>query len=56
VTCVSAYAAWSRSSPSYPDRAEFRQEYPEPEDDDSRQALQFTVSNLDDQIIALGAA
>ncbi len=38
----------------YPDHVEFKQEYPELEDDDIRQALQFAASNLDDQIIALG--
>ena len=40
----------------YPDRAELKQEYPELEDDDIRQALEFAASNLDDQIIALGIA
>ncbi len=40
----------------YPDRAELKQEYPELEDDDIRQALQFAASSLDDQIISLGAA
>lgn len=40
----------------YPDRVELKQEYPELEDDDIRQALEFAASSLDDQIIALGAA
>jgi len=40
----------------YPDRAELKREYPELEDDDIRQALEFAASSLDDQIIALGAA
>jgi uncharacterized protein (DUF433 family) len=40
----------------YPDRAELKQEYPELEDDDIRQALEFAASSLDDQIILLGAA
>lgn len=40
----------------YPDRVELKQEYPELEDDDIHQALQFAASDLDDQIIALGAA
>lgn len=40
----------------YPDRAELKHEYPELEDDDIRQALEFAASNLDDQIIHLGAA
>jgi len=38
----------------YPDCAELKQEYPELEDDDIRQALQFAAGKLDDQIIALG--
>ena len=40
----------------YPDRTELKREYPEIEDDDIRQALEFAADNLDDQIIALGAA
>ncbi len=40
----------------YPDRTELKQEYPELEDDDIRQALEFAADNLDDQIITLGAA
>lgn len=40
----------------YPDRAELKREYPELEDDDIRQALEFAASQLDDQIIQLGAA
>jgi len=40
----------------YPDRAELKREYPELEDDDIRQALEFAASHLDDQIIQLGAA
>lgn len=40
----------------YPDRTELKQEYPELEDDDIRQALEFAADSLDDQIIALGAA
>ena len=40
----------------YPDRAELKREYPELEDDDIRQALEFAASSLDDQIIRLGAA
>jgi uncharacterized protein (DUF433 family) len=38
----------------YPDRAELKQEYPELEDDDIRQALEFAAASLDDQIITLG--
>jgi uncharacterized protein (DUF433 family) len=40
----------------YPDRTEIKREYPELEDDDIRQALEFAASNLDDQILHLGAA
>lgn len=37
----------------YPDRVELRQEYPELEDEDVRQALIFAASALDDYIIKL---
>ena len=37
----------------YPDRAELRQEFPELEDEDIRQALVFASSYLDDRIIEL---
>ncbi len=40
----------------YPDRAELKQEYPELDDEDIRQALEFAASNLDDEIISLGVA
>jgi uncharacterized protein (DUF433 family) len=40
----------------YPDREELKREYPELEDDDIRQALQFAAESLDDQIIGLDAA
>lgn len=40
----------------YPDRAELKREYPELEDGDIRQALEFAASNLDDQTFLLGAA
>ncbi|MEA3277589.1 MAG: DUF433 domain-containing protein [Pseudomonadota bacterium] len=40
----------------YSDRAELKQEYPELEDDDIRQALEFAAISLDDRIIGLGAA
>ncbi|MEA2079389.1 MAG: DUF433 domain-containing protein [Pseudomonadota bacterium] len=40
----------------YPDREELKNEYPELEDEDIRQALEFAANNLDDQIISLGAA
>jgi uncharacterized protein (DUF433 family) len=38
---------------TYPDREELRQEFPELEDEDIRQALIFTSSYLDDRIIEL---
>jgi uncharacterized protein (DUF433 family) len=37
----------------YPDREELRQEFPELEDEDIRQALMFAVACLDDQIIEI---
>jgi uncharacterized protein (DUF433 family) len=40
----------------YPDRRELKTEYPELEDDDLRQALEFAASYLDDEEIHLGAA
>ena len=40
----------------YPDRAELKREYPELEDDDIRQALEYAAESLDDQVIILGAA
>ena len=40
----------------YPNRADLKREYPELEDEDIRQALEFAAVNLDDQIITLGAA
>ena len=40
----------------YPDRTELKQEYPELEDDDIREALEFAADSLDDQIVALGMA
>jgi uncharacterized protein (DUF433 family) len=38
---------------TYPDREELRQEFPELEDEDIRQALIFASSYLDDRIIEL---
>lgn len=38
---------------TYPDREELRQEFPELEDEDIRQALIFASSYLDDRIIDL---
>jgi len=40
----------------YPDRAELLREYTELEPEDIRQALEFAASNLDDEIISMGAA
>jgi uncharacterized protein (DUF433 family) len=40
----------------YPERKELKQEYPELEDDDIAQALEFAARNLDDQIHPLEAA
>jgi uncharacterized protein (DUF433 family) len=38
---------------TYPDRDELRSEYPELEDEDIRQALEFAAANLDDQVVEL---
>lgn len=40
----------------YPDRNELRKEYPELEDEDVAQALDFAARNLDDQILPLETA
>jgi len=40
----------------YPDRDEIKREYPELEDEDIAQALDFAARNLDDQILPLEAA
>lgn len=45
-----------RAMAVYPDRAELKQEYPELEDEDLRQALEFAASYLNDEEILLGAA
>ncbi|TWT90612.1 hypothetical protein Mal64_10060 [Pseudobythopirellula maris] len=36
------------------DRAELRKEYPELEDEDIRQALEYAASNLADRVVELG--
>ncbi len=36
---------------TYPDRNELRAEYPELEDEDIRQALEYAAANLDDRIV-----
>ena len=40
----------------YPDRRELMVEYPELEEEDVRQALEFAADNLDDQVLTVGAA
>jgi uncharacterized protein (DUF433 family) len=40
----------------YPNRDELKGEYPELEDEDIAQALDFAARNLDDQILPLEAA
>lgn len=35
----------------YPDREKLRQEYPELDDEDIRQALLYAAANLDDRIV-----
>ncbi|WP_365303437.1 DUF433 domain-containing protein [uncultured Thiodictyon sp.] len=40
----------------YPDRAEIKREYPELDDEDIRQALDYAAESVEDQIITLGAA
>ncbi len=40
----------------YPDRAELRREYPELEDEDLRQALEFAAAQLEDRSLVLPVA
>ncbi len=40
----------------YPDRAELKAEYPELEDEDIRQALEFAALSLADEVLPLDAA
>jgi uncharacterized protein (DUF433 family) len=40
----------------YPDRSEMKAEFPELEDEDIAQALDFAARNLDDQVLPLEAA
>jgi len=40
----------------YPNRIEFQHEYPELEDEDIRQALEFAAASLDDRTLELVAA
>jgi uncharacterized protein (DUF433 family) len=41
---------------TYPDREELRSEYPDLEDEDIRQALEFAAANLDDRVVELRTA
>ena len=41
---------------AYPDRQELRREYPELEDEDIRQALEYAAANLADQTLPLQTA
>jgi uncharacterized protein (DUF433 family) len=41
---------------TYPDREELCREYPELEDEDVRQALEYAAANLDDKTLPLTAA
>ncbi len=41
---------------TYPDRQELRVEYPELEDEDIRQALEYAAANLDDRVVELHTA
>ena len=40
----------------YPNREDFRREYPELDDEDIRQALEFAAASLDDRTLELAAA
>lgn len=40
----------------HPEREELRREYPELEDEDIRQALEYAAANLDDRVIPLAKA
>lgn len=40
----------------YPDRSEIFEEYPELEEEDLRQALEFAAASLDDRIVELKCA
>ena len=41
---------------TYPDRAELHREYPELEDEDIRQALEYASAVLDDKVVPLKAS
>lgn len=38
---------------TYSDREQFRAEYPEVDDEDIRQALEYAAANLDDKVVDL---
>jgi uncharacterized protein (DUF433 family) len=38
---------------TYPNRDDFRAEYPELDDEDIRQALEYAAANLDDRVVDL---
>jgi uncharacterized protein (DUF433 family) len=41
---------------TYPNREDLRREYPELEEEDIREALEYAAANLDDRVIDLAAA
>lgn len=41
---------------TYPDREQLRIEYPEVEEEDIRQALEYAAANLDDKVVELRTA
>ena len=38
----------------YPDREQFQAEYPEVEEEDIRQSLEYAAANLDDKVVEFG--
>lgn len=45
----------SEALSSYPDRINLQREYPELEDEDIRQALEFAAASLDDKVLPRAA-
>ena len=39
---------------TYPDREQLQAEYPEIEEEDIRQSLEYAAANLDDKVVELG--
>ena len=39
----------------YPDREDLRREYPELEDEDIRQALEYAAASLEDEVVEIAA-